>query len=127
VVKILFIDIDGTLVRGLGKISRKNLLAIKKYVELGGKVVLSTGRSIVSIRKCVEQIKKKTNYVPEYAICSTGGYIYNYLDQTAYINPINNELARKIYEYCKKNHLIMWSYTENSNQKNAVYSNYPLY
>lgn len=119
--KIIFCDIDGTLIKGWSKIGKKNLQAIIEYIDLGGLFVLSTGRSIASIQRYIKQIG--SNKV-SYAICSSGGYIYNFKNDTSTSFPINNELSWKILEEVKREKGIwFWGYNEESNKKEAVYSN----
>ena len=43
--KILFTDLDGTLLNDQKQISEGNLTAIRQALDLGHKVVISTGRS----------------------------------------------------------------------------------
>ncbi|MDR2847054.1 MAG: HAD family hydrolase [Mycoplasmataceae bacterium] len=120
--KIIFCDIDGTLIKGLSKISYHNLLAFKKFMDAGGKVVLSTGRSSSSIRGVIAQIEKFTKHKLEYVICSTGGYIYDFLGATTITHPISNFNSRKIYEYCRKKRIWFWGYNEEANRRFAVFA-----
>jgi hydroxymethylpyrimidine pyrophosphatase-like HAD family hydrolase len=98
--KIIFCDIDGTIKKGLHGISTKNLLAFKKFMDAGGKLVLSTGRSISSVRGIVKTIEKYTKHKLQYIVCSTGGYIYDAFSQTTITHPISNFNSRKIYQQC---------------------------
>lgn len=49
--KLVVSDFDGTLLRRDDTLSERTVAAIREYVRLGGKFVISTGRSYASIRK----------------------------------------------------------------------------
>lgn len=65
--KAIFIDIDGTLRNDLGKISDKNIQAVKKAVEEGIFVIICSGRPI---RNTVEV--SKSCFASEFIITSNG-------------------------------------------------------
>ena len=46
--KILFIDLDGTLLTDTKEITQENLRAIQKATELGHAIVVTTGRPLYS-------------------------------------------------------------------------------
>lgn len=54
--KILFTDLDGTLLNDQKQISEGNLSAIHKALEKGHKIVISTGRALTSARKQAETL-----------------------------------------------------------------------
>jgi hydroxymethylpyrimidine pyrophosphatase-like HAD family hydrolase len=60
--KVVFLDLDGTLITVGHGIGRSNILALEKFVNNGGDIVLSTGRSIVSALAIANKISKKLNY-----------------------------------------------------------------
>lgn len=73
--KILFIDLDGTLLTDEKEITPENLDAIQKATELGHAVVVTTGRPLYST---VRQLEKLGLTKPGcYAITSNGALIYN--------------------------------------------------
>ena len=49
--KILFTDLDGTLLNDQKQISEGNLAAIHMALEKGHKIVISTGRALTSAKK----------------------------------------------------------------------------
>ena len=54
--KILFTDLDGTLLNDQKQISKGNLTAIHKALDCGHKIVISTGRALISARKQAETL-----------------------------------------------------------------------
>ena len=54
--KILFLDLDGTLLTDSKGITPENLDAIQKAVNLGHAIVVCTGRPLVSTAKQLEKL-----------------------------------------------------------------------
>ena len=71
-IRLITIDLDGTLFDSYSKISDDNKRAIKKCINHGIKIVLSTGKSI----KCVDSIIKELGLV-DLQIVSGGTVIIN--------------------------------------------------
>lgn len=68
-------DIDGTLNNKFRKLPKRNYEAIHKYVdELGGNFILSSGRSVESMRKHF----KNLNISSGYAVFVNGAGVYDY-------------------------------------------------
>ncbi|WMJ80711.1 Cof-type HAD-IIB family hydrolase [Clostridium sp. MB40-C1] len=72
--KLLAIDMDGTLLNSNGEISKENKDAIKKAVEKGVKVVITSGRSLKGIDRFLEDMGLRAEN--EYIIANNGGTIY---------------------------------------------------
>ena len=73
--KILFIDLDGTLLTDTKEITPENLNAIRRATELGHAVVVTTGRPLYSTLRQVEKLSLTKPGC--YAITSNGALIYN--------------------------------------------------
>lgn len=58
-IKLVATDIDGTLIRNDGSISKMTKEALKEYELKGGKVVLATGRAYFSTKKIIELLNYK--------------------------------------------------------------------
>lgn len=73
--KILFTDLDGTLLDSKKEVSRKNEITIGKALEAGHKIVISTGRPISSAKL----LAKRLNLDKEgcYIIASNGAVLYD--------------------------------------------------
>ncbi|WP_071130288.1 Cof-type HAD-IIB family hydrolase [Enterococcus timonensis] len=72
-IKLLALDLDGTLLNDEKKISVANKNALKKAQELGIKVVITTGRPLVAIQPFVEMLELRGP--KEYAITFNGGLV----------------------------------------------------
>lgn len=118
--KILAIDLDGTLLTKLKKITSKNLDAITNYMNLGGTPVIVTGRSTVSAFGYFHQIEKHANKKLRYLACFNGAYIYDQKLNKSYKNLINESLCRDILSIVKREKLTAWFYTEKSRQIGSV-------
>ncbi len=118
--KILAIDLDGTLLTKLKKITSKNLDAITNYMNLGGTPVIVTGRSTVSAFGYFHQIEKHANKKLRYLACFNGAYIYDQKLNKSYKNFINESLCRDILSIVKREKLTAWFYTEKSRQIGSV-------
>ena len=75
--KLIALDMDGTVLDSNKQISKRTASAIKKAIEYGVHVVLSTGRSIVGLRQYNEALKLKSP-----VISYNGGMVLNPADET---------------------------------------------
>ena len=73
--KILFIDVDDTLLKNDLTISPENAEAIRLASSRGKKIVICSGRGIFGIKKYLDFLGTGGD---EYVICLNGGIIYNY-------------------------------------------------
>ena len=105
--KIVFFDIDGTLVDEGNNMPQSTVDAVEKIRKKGMKVVLATGRAPVHIRK----VAKKLN-ISSYICCN--GSIVRYEGEKLYSESIEEET---VYEIAKnaneKNHPLI-KFTENN-------------
>ena len=99
--KIVFIDIDGTLVNDEKQIPKENIETIKKLKTKGIEVVLASGRPYHSI----EKYSNIVGAMP-YIIGSNGGVVVNYKeDKLLYNANIDKPLALEILKFVKANNL----------------------
>ena len=99
--KIVFIDIDGTLVNDEKQIPKENIETIKKLKTKGIEVVLASGRPYHSI----EKYSNIAGAMP-YIIGSNGGVVANYKeDKLLYNANIDKPLALEILKFVKANNL----------------------
>lgn len=72
-VKLIAIDLDGTLLNSQGQISKENLSAIRLAEKQGAKIVLCTGRPYLSMKSFVAEIGFV--HPEDYIITFNGGQI----------------------------------------------------
>lgn len=90
--KIVFFDIDGTLVTRNNHIPKSTIQAIEQLQKNGVIPVIATGRSPVLIK----ELAKKLN-INSY-IAMNGQYIV-YEDEVIYSNPIDMEIVERVVAY----------------------------
>lgn len=100
-IKIVFVDIDGTLVNKRKRVTLKTRKSIKKIVDKGIYVVLVSGRDVLHTID-----KSRRALASPIVISSNGSEIYNYNKQeTIFIDKIENEKIKKVWAYCNKNEI----------------------
>lgn len=100
-IKIVFIDIDGTLVNNRKRVTLKTKKSIKKIVDKGIYVVLTSGRDILHTIA-----KSRSALASPLVISSNGSHIYDYSKQeTIFIDKIDDEKIKQIWNYCNKNEI----------------------
>ncbi|MDE6034925.1 MAG: Cof-type HAD-IIB family hydrolase [Ruminococcus sp.] len=88
---VIMSDMDGTLLNSEKKITEKDRQAIEKFVSLGGKFTVSTGRTLESF----EQYRKMLDLrIP--VIMYNGGIIYDYQTEKILYAEYLPDSARKI-------------------------------
>ena len=99
--KIVFIDIDGTLVNDEKIVPEENIETIKELKEYGIEVVLASGRPYHSI----EKYSKQVGAVP-YIIGSNGGIVANFVeDKKIFSTSIKKDIAIEILKLIQKNNI----------------------
>ena len=85
-------DIDGTLIRGDGSLSRRTVDAIDKLHARGVPTVLVTGRPVRWLRQLYDQMDE---LVP--AICANGAVVYDPdTDEVLFANPLSVDLLLEV-------------------------------
>ena len=93
-------DIDGTLNDKRRKLPKRNFDAIHKFVyDYGGHFILSSGRSIESMRKHFDKLKLNTGY----AVFINGAGVYDYSNEKIlWMSSVNEKVTKIIKEASKK-------------------------
>lgn len=94
---IIFTDLDGTLLNGDSVITQYTHNVLKKYTEQGNVLVLSSGRSLKSVKK----VKKDLNldFDRMYICASNGTQIYDCEnDKVIFEERMNMEDVQKIFD-----------------------------
>lgn len=97
-IKLICIDMDGTLLNSKHEVSNENKKAIKKAHDRGVNIALCTGRMFLSAKYYADLIGINTPI-----IASNGAFIKNgYNDKAIYENPLPKDIAIEIYKIAKK-------------------------
>ena len=95
--KLISFDMDGTLLNSNKEISPDSLEWIKRAVESGKEVILSTGRCVAELSDYIEQIPGL-----RYINCVSGALVYDFKEKKEiYSNAIPVEKVKKILEMAK--------------------------
>ncbi|MCP3027300.1 Cof-type HAD-IIB family hydrolase [Halobacillus sp. A5] len=105
-IKLIALDMDGTLLNTEEKVSEENYKAIQEAKNKGIHVVLSTGRSLDRCREIAESLGRSS-----YIVTINGGEIYNdrfeLVDQTL----LDSKLVERLWELRKQHEVHYWSTT----------------
>ncbi|KOS27635.1 HAD family hydrolase [Bacillus anthracis] len=104
--KLIAIDIDGTLLSGNKMISKENAEAIRKCQEAGHVVAICTGRSIVDIERLLLEGNLECTIIAQ-----NGALIYKDKKMMKRY-PIQNMQALEIVNYLEENGLYYQLYTD---------------
>ncbi len=110
--ELVAIDIDGTLLKDNGKLSKKTLETINKCKENNVKVCLCTGRNIKNTIKVAKKLKNDMPF-----ICADGAIFYDsvkneiisekLIDENTFIEIVKKVNELNLYvEFCTKEHYI---------------------
>ena len=117
-IKAVFIDIDDTLTNNNGEISVKNREAVRKCVDKGIKIILTSGRS----RKDALQYQKEIG-TSQYIISSNGATVFDAQNKRElYVESLEKEIVNTLLNYAVKN-----EYRISFNYKNKLVMNKAFY
>lgn len=109
--KILFTDLDGTLLNDQKEITAGNQAAISEALSCGHKIVIATGRPLASARIQAERlglIKKGC-----YAITYNGGQIYDsYERKTLFGKQLPMETVVSLFQEARQMGIHIQTYSE---------------
>lgn len=106
-VKLIFVDLDGTLLDDNNNISELNKTAIARASAAGIRPILSTGR-----RNLVARQYAKDAGLDDIVISSSGAFISKG-SQLLYENNINHRSVENLGFFCIRHNILMHMYTEN--------------
>ena len=116
-IKLVAIDLDGTLLATDKKIVEKNIEAIKKIHEKGIEVVIATGRCFNGFWWIRQKLGLEG--FDDYSICNTGAFVRRNADGKAIIeNPMEKSDYEKISSYLGEYDLQIGIFT-----KDVLYNN----
>ena len=106
--KLIAIDIDGTLLNSNGELSERTILAVKRVIEKGVRVVLTSGR----VTNSVEMIAEKVN-ADKYLICDNGASIYDVAqNKTIWSREIEKSTVLDLIKTCIENDIYYMVFTD---------------
>ena len=106
--KIVAIDLDGTLLNSYGEVTENTKEKIKKTQEKGVEIMIASGRPIDSIKTIAEEINSK-----KYFIAGNGAIIYDIQkEKIIYEKYIPRQKIIEIAKICEENNISYNIYTE---------------
>lgn len=105
-IKLIALDMDGTLLNNEGEISEGNRKAIAKAQEKGIYVVLSTGRSITTCRHFAKSLK-----LTSYIITVNGSEIWDSNDQLIERNTLSSNHIETMHSLTNTHNTHFWAVT----------------
>ena len=99
--KLLVLDMDGTLLNESQKISKENIVAIKKAKQAGVKIVIASGRTIQGIENYLEELDllSDDNYS---VVCSGALVMNNTKEKVIHSNPLSYEEFKYVFDLVKQ-------------------------
>ena len=73
--RMVFSDMDGTLLKSASELSEKNIEKVGKAVDQGVEFVICTGRGVYGVERFLEKLHLLGR--PGYVICQNGAAVYN--------------------------------------------------
>jgi len=111
-IKIVTIDLDGTLFDNVKNISKENIEAIKKCHELGVKIVIATGRPIEGVRPVLNRLGLTTD--KDYAIIYNGSKVLNVkTGELIFSSTISGKTVKELYNEANKYNLNFHAFRKN--------------
>ena len=93
-IRLIAVDMDGTLLNHEGKLSERTILAARAAMEKGAKFVLSSGRMPAALKNFAKELQ-----VNAPCVCFNGGAAVDvFEDKVYYQTPVPMELAKEIAE-----------------------------
>ncbi|SFB03995.1 hypothetical protein SAMN05216249_107128 [Acetitomaculum ruminis DSM 5522] len=109
--KLLFLDLDGTLLDEEKKIPLENKKAIEEMVEKGHDIIISTGRHPVSAMPILEELNMFSR--GGYAVFYNGAVIYDCKNKVKILDmTIPFDQVRKMFDYAKEAGIHIQTYTD---------------
>lgn len=106
--KLVAIDLDGTMLNQYGIVTQRTKNSIKKAQENGIEIMIASGRPIDSVKTISKEIGSEN-----YFISGNGSIIYDIKkDEIIYENVLKKQKALEIIKICEENSIFYNVYTE---------------
>jgi Cof subfamily protein (haloacid dehalogenase superfamily) len=96
-IKLIALDLDGTLIAPDQTISKGNREALKKCVDMGIMVSIHTGRCAASVREVIKDLDLKG-----YHASSSGASLINENLELCYTKRMPGKVVREVFEICRE-------------------------
>ncbi|GAA3729386.1 Cof-type HAD-IIB family hydrolase [Salinicoccus jeotgali] len=106
-VKLIALDMDGTLLTPHHDISRRNMEAINEAMKRGIQVVVATGRAFYEAHGIIRQLNTPLPY-----ICLNGAEVRNESHEILATNALNAELVHKVADVFRSEDIFYQIYTD---------------
>lgn len=103
-IKLIALDMDGTLLNEEGKVTEGNRSAIKEAEQKGVKVLISTGRSHATCSEIAKSLK-----LSSYLITVNGSEIYDPKGQLVERNIVGSELIQWMWDLTQQHKTGFWA------------------
>lgn len=111
--KILFTDLDGTLLDNNRNITPKNREYIKKALNAGHQIVITSGRPLASVKLIALELELDSEGC--YAIASNGGVLYDCgNDKIIKQTTMSKEFIKPLFEEAHKQDIHIHTYTDDN-------------
>ena len=111
-IKLVTIDLDGTLFDNEKKISEENKLAIKKAKENGCYIVIATGRPYNGVINTLKELNLTSDN--DYVILYNGGKIMNVgKNELIHSTTIDGSFVKELYSHSLKENINIHAFREN--------------
>jgi Cof subfamily protein (haloacid dehalogenase superfamily) len=108
-IKLIALDLDGTLIASDQTISKRNREAIKKCIDMGIMVSIHTGRCASSTKEILKDLALKGFHAS-----SSGATLINENLELCYMKRVSGEFARKVFLACRELEIPYISHTSDS-------------
>ncbi|MGG1401061.1 Cof-type HAD-IIB family hydrolase [Bacillus salipaludis] len=114
-IKLIALDMDGTLLNDKGEVSKGNREAIKEAQEEGIYVVLSTGRSLRTCREHADSLE-----LTSFLVTVNGSEIWDDKRELVERNLMNADLIQWMWELSKQHSTKFWAISTKQNWFNDM-------
>ncbi len=114
-IKLVALDMDGTLLNNDGQISEANRQAIKAAQDKGIYIVLSTGRSLRTSQEHADALE-----LTSYLVTVNGSEIWNEKRELVERNLVKSELIQWMWELTKQHKTKFWAISTEQNWNNEM-------
>lgn len=118
-IKLIAIDMDGTLLDDDKKISSANKIAIQSCIDLGIMIVISTGRTFIFAEKYLDELN-----LNNYLVTANGGQILNPEKEVISHHYLSTKQLYTLIHLCEEKNLNYWALTPETIFRNQLPDHY---